>query len=132
VPLIDGGRSACRADRHSHALDLILTGAAWAGRAVRMGSSTAARTGRALEGARALPADRVVPADVHARRPQSSYRQWDLDMTSALARRPHRQATIATGETQAGAAASPPAPAARRAPADDAHESLTAAAARAG
>ena len=109
VPLIDGGTIRLpRLIGHSHALDLILTGRGVSGdEAKAMGlANRLTEPGKALVGALEL-------AHGLSRFPQrcmrsdrlSSYRQWSLDLDSAL-----REETwlgrevIRSGETQAGAA----------------------------
>src|SRR5687767_10176304 len=109
VPLIDGGTIRLpRLIGHSHALDLILTGRGVSGdEAVRMGLvNRLTEPGAALEGARELARQIAsFPQTCMRGDRTSSYRQWDVDMTSALAEETRiGLATIATGETQAGAA----------------------------
>jgi enoyl-CoA hydratase len=109
VPLIDGGTIRLpRLIGHSHALDLILTGRGVSGdEALRMGLvNRSTEPGGALRAALELAGQIAsFPQTCMRGDRTSSYRQWDLDMTSALAEETRiGQATIATGETQAGAA----------------------------
>jgi len=109
VPLIDGGTIRLpRLIGHSHALDLILTGRGVSGdEAVRMGLvNRITEPGAALDGARDLARQIAsFPQTCMRGDRTSSYRQWDRDMTSALAEETRiGLETIATGETRAGAA----------------------------
>jgi enoyl-CoA hydratase len=108
VPLVDGGTVRLpRLVGLSHALDLILTGRGVSGEeALRMGlANRLAEPGRALDDALDL-------AEQIARFPQrclrgdrlSAYEQWSLDLPQALDNElRHGMATIASGETRAGA-----------------------------
>jgi enoyl-CoA hydratase len=108
VPLIDGGTIRLpRLIGHSHALDLILTGRGVSGdEALRMGlANRLVEPGHALEAAVALGhqlgkfPQRCLRADR-----RSSYRQWSLDLPTAL-RDEFRGGieVIRSGETRAGA-----------------------------
>jgi enoyl-CoA hydratase len=109
VPLVDGGTIRLpRLIGHSHALDLILTGRGVSGEeAVRMGlvNRTTAK-GAALDEAVSLARQIASFPQICMRGDRaSSYRQWDLDLRDALAEETRiGRATIASGETQAGAA----------------------------
>jgi enoyl-CoA hydratase len=108
VPLVDGGTVRLpRLVGLSHALDLILTGRGVSGEeALRMGlANRLAEPGRALDEALEL-------AEQIARFPQrclrgdrlSAYEQGSLDLPRALDNElRHGMATIASGETRAGA-----------------------------
>jgi len=108
VPLIDGGTVRLpRLIGHGHALDMILTGRGVSGEeAMRMGlANRVVEPGAALDEAMAL-AERIAefPQGCMRADRRSSYRQFDLDLATAL-----RQETrdglevIASGETVAGA-----------------------------
>jgi enoyl-CoA hydratase len=107
IPLMDGGTiRLARLIGHSHALDLILTGRGVSGEeALRMGLAN-----RLVPRGRALP-EAISLAREIAGRPQaalrsdrlSSYEQWSLGLTDALAREYHHgMATLATGEMFGG------------------------------
>jgi enoyl-CoA hydratase len=109
VPLIDGGTIRLpRLIGHSHALDMILTGRGVSGdEALRIGLAN-----RLVEPGQARSAS-VQLAHELAALPQrclrsdrmSSYDQWSLDLTDALARETELGlATIRSGETRQGAA----------------------------
>ena len=109
VPLVDGGTIRLpRLIGHSHALDLILTGRGVTGDEARqMGlANRLVAPGGAVAAAMELAADLARLPQVclrHDRR--SSYEQWSLDLPEALARETELGlATIASGETRAGAA----------------------------
>jgi enoyl-CoA hydratase len=109
VPLIDGGTVRLpRLIGQSHALDLILTGRGVSGEeAVRMGlvNRSVARGG-ALAGAIDLARQLASFPQICMRGDRkSSYRQWDLALSAALAEETKiGLATIRTGETREGAA----------------------------
>jgi len=107
IPLMDGGTvRLARLIGHSHALDLILTGRGVSGEeALRMGLAN-----RLVPPGRALP-EAIALAREIASRPQaalrsdrrSSYEQWSLGLTEALAGEyRHGVATIETGELVGG------------------------------
>lgn len=108
VPLIDGGTvRLSRLLGHSHALDLILTGRGVSGEeAQRMGlANRLVPTGTALAAAIEL-ARQLAGFPQHCLRSDraSSYAQWDLSLTGALAHETEvGLSTIRTGETLAGA-----------------------------
>jgi len=108
VPLIDGGTVRLpRMIGHSHALDLILTGRGVSGdEAVRMGLvNRSVAPGSALDEAIAL-AEQIAafPQGCLRRDRTSSYDQWSLPITEALARETELGLeTIRSGETRAGA-----------------------------
>ena len=108
VPLIDGGTiRLSRKLGHSHALDMILTGRGVSGEEARlMGLAN-----RLVEPGEALPAALALAKDL-ARFPQrcmrsdrlSSYRQWDLSLSDALAEETRMGAEVLqSGETLEGA-----------------------------
>ncbi len=108
VPLVDGGTVRLpRLIGHSHALDLILTGRGVSGEeAVRMGLvNRSVPTGTALDAAVVLANELAqLPQGCMRRDRQSSYDQWSLDLPAALAHETELGlATIASGETLAGA-----------------------------
>jgi enoyl-CoA hydratase len=107
IPLMDGGTiRLARLIGHSHALDMILTGRGVSGEeALQMGlANRLVPTGKSLEAATEL-------AHEIASRPQaalrsdrmSSYEQWSLTLTDALANEyRHGMATLETGEMFGG------------------------------
>ena len=109
VPLVDGGTVRLpRLIGHSHALDLTLTGRGVSGdEAVRMGLvNRSVAPGTALAAALLLAQEiAALPQGCMRRDRRSSYDQWDLPLTQALARETELGLeTIMSGETQAGAA----------------------------
>ncbi len=109
VPLIDGGTVRLpRLIGMGHALDLILTGrGVGADEALRMGL-----VNRVVPKGTARPEAEKLAAEL-ARLPQtcmrhdrlSAYQQWDLDYAEAMANEfEHGRASMASGETQTGAA----------------------------
>jgi enoyl-CoA hydratase len=108
VPLVDGGTvRLARLIGQSRALDLILTGREVdAAEAERIGlANRVVEPGRALEAAVALAAEIAdLPPRCLLSDRRSVHEQWDLDLGAALAReRDLGAATIASGETLAGA-----------------------------
>ncbi len=109
VPLVDGGTVRLpRLIGHSHALDLTLTGRGVSGdEAVRMGLvNRSVAPGTALAAALLLAQEiAALPQGCMRRDRRSSYDQWDLPLTQALAHETELGLeTIMSGETQAGAA----------------------------
>ncbi len=109
VPLIDGGTVRLpRMIGHSHALDLILTGRGVCGDEARsMGlANRLTEPGAALESAVTLAHQLAAFPQVCLRSDRrSSYEQWDLSMSEAMANETTLGLTvIRSGETQAGAA----------------------------
>ncbi|MEI7547236.1 MAG: crotonase/enoyl-CoA hydratase family protein [Actinomycetota bacterium] len=109
VPLVDGGTVRLpRLIGHSHALDLTLTGRGVSGdEAVRIGLvNRSVATGTALEAAIQLAHEiAALPQGCMRRDRQSSYEQWDLGLTDALANETALGlTTILSGETADGAA----------------------------
>jgi enoyl-CoA hydratase len=109
VPLVDGGTvRLSRLLGHSQALDLILTGRGVHGdEALRMGlANRIVPAGTALQWAIDLARQiAAFPQQCLRGDRTSSYQQWDLPLADALANETqHGLATIASGETLAGAA----------------------------
>lgn len=109
VPLIDGGTIRLpRLIGHSRALDLILTGRGIDGvEAERIGLvNQVTDPGGALDAALELAARlSALPQRCLRTDRRSAYEQWDLELTEALRRETALGLdTIASGETQAGAA----------------------------
>ncbi|MDO8392233.1 MAG: crotonase/enoyl-CoA hydratase family protein [Actinomycetota bacterium] len=109
VPLVDGGTVRLpRLIGHSHALDLTLTGRGVSGdEAARMGLvNRSVAPGTALAAAVQLAHEiAALPQGCMRRDRRSSYDQWDLPLTEALANETVLGLdTIMSGETQAGAA----------------------------
>ena len=108
VPLIDGGTIRLpRMIGHSHALDMILTGRPVTGEeALRMGLANRLVPRRqALAAAVALAKEiAAFPQGCMRSDRLSSYEQWDLGLTDALAAETRRGLrVIASGETASGA-----------------------------
>ncbi len=108
VPLVDGGTvRLTRLIGHSRALDLVLTGRGIDGvEAERIGLvNRVVDSGAAVVAAIALASEVAGLPQVCLRTDRrSSYDQWSLDMGAALSRETRLGlATIASGETQAGA-----------------------------
>ena len=108
VPLIDGGTvRLSRMLGHSHALDLILTGRGVSGDEARtMGlANRLTESGGALAGALELAHQLAgFPQGCKRADRRSSYEQWDLTMTEAMANEPRLGLeVIESGETMAGA-----------------------------
>ncbi|HKA92208.1 MAG TPA: crotonase/enoyl-CoA hydratase family protein [Acidimicrobiia bacterium] len=109
VPLIDGGTVRLpRLIGHSRALDMILTGRGVSGdEALAMGlANRITDPGGALDGAVELAHELALLPQLCLRSDRrSSYEQWGLTLDDALANEFERgAATIASGETLAGAA----------------------------
>ena len=109
VPLIDGGTIRLpRLIGHSHAMDLILTGRGVSGDEARtMGlANRVVEPGGALAAAVTLAHElAALPQTCMRSDRRSSYDQWSLPLTDALARETELGlATIRTGETREGAA----------------------------
>ena len=109
VPLIDGGTIRLpRLIGHSHAMDLILTGRGVSGDEARsMGlANRTVEPGHALEAALVLAHElAALPQGCMRSDRRSSYDQWSLSLTDALAHETDLGlATIRTGETREGAA----------------------------
>jgi enoyl-CoA hydratase len=107
VPLVDGGTVRLpRLIGHSHALDLILTGRGVSGEeALSMGlANRIVPPGKALEAAMALARDLAAfPQNCLRSDRLSSYEQWELKLTEALARESSRgMAVIAQGAGRHG------------------------------
>ena len=108
VPLIDGGTiRLCRRLGHSHALDLILTGRGVSGDEARlMGiANRLVEPGKAIEEAIVLAKQLTAFPQLCMRSDRlSSYRQWDLSLTEALAEETRLGLeVIRSGETRDGA-----------------------------
>ena len=108
VPLVDGGTiRLTRLIGHSRALDLILTGRGVDGaEAERIGlANRVVEPGHALAAAIELAGDIAALPQICLRSDRrSSYDQWSLDLGEALANEVRLgRATIASGETRAGA-----------------------------
>lgn len=108
VPLVDGGTIRLpRLIGHSHALDLILTGRGVSGdEALRMGlANRVTAPGGALTGALELAQQlAALPQRCLRSDRRSSYEQWSLDLSTALARETQLGLeVIRSGETVEGA-----------------------------
>jgi enoyl-CoA hydratase len=108
VPLVDGGTVRLpRLIGHSHALDLILTGRGVRGdEALRIGlANRLTDPGGALDGALALAAELARFPQLCLREDRlSSYEQWGMTLTDALANETSRgMRVIRSGQTREGA-----------------------------